>query len=324
MRSSLSCRIALLILFAVPVYAESLVLLGNVQPPLQRGLATLSAVQSSFYAEAAVTNSRFRFHGLKPGGYTLNVLDPEWGVTQQTIQVTPSFSNAAGQVHVEVKLNRSHASRHERVQKGSSVSVSSLKVSPKAKATLRKAHRKLGAGAEKEGIALLHKAVELSPTFIEAWNELGTIAYKSEQYKVAEGYFRTALEHEPLAFAPMVNLGGALLSQSRFEEALAYNLMAWNMQPRDALANSQLGMNYFHKQQFTKALEYLRRAKDADRGHFSYPQVFLAEIYGKQGNLEEARQELKELLSLHPDSPVAVIASAALHKLDQAMQNNLE
>jgi len=307
---------ALFVLVASHSTAETLELRGELKPALRAGRAILSAVESPFYAEAAVVDSRFRFPKLAAGSYNLTVLDPSWGMTRKTVQVTPSFADEAGRVRVLVDLDRSEANRGLRVQAQSTVSVASLKVPAKARAALQRARKKLGRGAEAEGIALLERAVELAPSFTEAWNELGTIAYKAGEYVRAEERFRSALEHEPLAFAPLVNLGGALLSQQRYDEALSFNMMARSMRPEDALANSQLGMNYFYKGLMYKAREYLLRAKEADRGHFSYPQLFLAEVYAKQGDIEEARQELEEMLELHPDAPVAMMVRSALERLE--------
>lgn len=306
---------ALLVFVAAHSSAETLELRGELKPALRAGRAILSAVQSPFYAEAAVADSRFRFPKLEPGAYTLTVLDPSWGMTRKTVQVTPSFADENGRVLVLVDLDRSEANRSLRVKGQSTVSAASLKVPAKARAALQKARRKMGRGDEAGGIAMLERAVEIAPSFTEAWNELGTIAYKAGDYVRAEECFRNALEHEPLAYAPLVNLGGALLSQQRYDEALSFNMMARSMRPDDALANSQLGMNYFYKGLMYKAREYLLRAKEADRGHFSYPQLFLAEVYAKQGEIEEARHELEEMLELHPDAPVAMIVRSALDRL---------
>ena len=298
--------------------AQSLDLIGKVSPPIERGRATLSAVQSPFYVESTVRASQFVFRSLAPGGYTLVVMDPTWGLTRQTVQVTESFADKQGRVHVEVDLDRSAVTRARRVEDEGTVSVAALKVTPKARSAVRKAHARFGKGDREGAIALLQKAVEISPSFTQAWNELGTVAYKSGRYSEAERYFRTALEHDPLAFEPLVNLGGALLSQNRFDDALNFNLAAQGMRPDSALANSQLGINFFYKDQFHKAREFLVRAKQADPSHFSYPQLFLAEIYGKQGKLAEARNELDEMLRLHPDAPVTDLARNALRKMDQA------
>lgn len=308
---------AIAVLACLPVAAETLSLVGALAPRLDRGIAAISAVESPFYDEVPVRNGGFSFRGLEAGPYTLTVMDPEWGVTRKTVQVTPSFADASGRVRVQVDLERSDAARSRRVEQQGTVSVSALKVSEKARAARRKAQRRLRKGDETGGVALLLKAVEISPSFTEAWNELGTISYKAGRYVEAEERFRKALESEPLAYAPMVNLGGALLSQNRIEDALSFNLMARSMQPEDALANSQLGMNFFYKGQFQKAREFLLRAKEADPSHFSYPQLFLADIHAKQGRLPEARAELKEILRLHPDASVAAIAREALRKLEE-------
>lgn len=297
--------------------AETLSLVGRVVPHLERGVAVISAVQSPYYDEARVRNGAFAFRGLRAGSYTLTVMDPTWGVTRKTVQVTPSFADAGGRVRVELSLEQSDDGRSRRVQQQATVSMAALKVSPKAEAARRKSKSRFAKGDEEGGVALLLKAVEISPSYADAWNELGTISYKAGRYVEAEERFRKALEHEPLAFAPMVNLGGVLLSQNRFDEALSFNLMARSMQPGDALANSQLGMNFFYKGQIQKALEYLLRAKEADPGHFSHPQLFLADIYGKLGRLKEARRELEETLRLHPDSSAAVIAREGLRKLEE-------
>ena len=312
---------ATLVLWALAVTAatgQALDLIGRVSPPLERGQATVSAVQSPFYAESPVRGSQFVFRSLAPGGYTLIVMDPAWGLTRQTVQVTESFADERGRVHVEVDLDRSAVTRARRVQGQGTVSVADLKVTPKARAAVRKAHARFGKGDEEGALALLERAVEISPSFTQAWNELGTVAYKSGRYEDAERYFRTALEHDPLAFEPLVNLGGTLLSQNRFDDALNFNLAAQGMRPDSALANSQLGINFFYKGQFQKAREFLLRAKQADPSHFSYPQLFLAEIYGKQGKLAEARSELDEMLRLHPDAPVTDMARNALRKMDEA------
>ena len=318
MTAGLQRAVVMALAVAAPTAAAQLALHGRVSPPLDRGLAAIAAVESPFYRETPVRNSAFAFRSLEPGAYSLTVMDPKWGVTRKTVQVTPSFADPGGRVRVQIDLERSSPGRSERLRRQSTVSVAELSVSPKARAAHRKAQARFGRGDERGGVELLLRAVEISPAFTEAWNELGTVSYKAGRYEEAEERFRKALEHEPLAFAPMVNLGGTLLSRGRYEDALAFNLMARSMQPEDALANSQLGMNFYYKGQFQKAREYLLRAKEADPVHFSHPQVFLADIYAQQGRPADARTELEEILRLHPDAPVAVFARNALARLEDA------
>jgi tetratricopeptide (TPR) repeat protein len=60
-----------------------------------------------------------------------------------------------------------------------------------------------------------------------------------------------------------VNLGGVLLYTGKHEEALKFNKYAVETRPRDALANSQLGMTYFLLNQDDEALEYLNAARSS-------------------------------------------------------------
>ena len=311
---------ALVLLCAAAASAGTLALRGSVTPELPRGVAVISAVERAFYDEAPVRNSAFAFRKLEPGAYALTVFEPQWGVTSRTVQVTLSLADGSGRVQVEIALERSEAARRRNLGRENSVSLGELAVSAKARAAFRASRRRLTKGDREGSIARLQQAVELSPGFVEAWNELGTLAYKADDYEQAEEYFRAALRHDPQAFAPLVNLGGALLSQQRIDDALPYNLMAQSMRPDDALANAQLGMNFFYKQEFDRARKHLVRAKEADRAHFSHPQFFLAEIHARAGKLQAARRELEELMRLHAGSPAAESARQALARLKAAMQ----
>lgn len=83
---------------------------------------------------------------------------------------------------------------------------------------------------------------------------------------------------------------------------MKYNQYAAAERPDDALANSQLGQNYFFLGDFEKALKYLQEAKRLDPSHFSQPQLVLAEIHLRRGETRDAIEELKDLLARHPDS----------------------
>src|SRR5690606_21594880 len=103
----------------------------------------------------------------------------------------------------------------------------------------------------------------------------------------AERHFRRALKEDPSSYPPLVNLGGALLALGKHEEALKINERAVRRAPEDALAHSQLGMSYVQARDFAKAELHLRQAIALDPGHFSAPQLVLADLYLIQGRLKE-------------------------------------
>jgi tetratricopeptide (TPR) repeat protein len=157
--------------------------------------------------------------------------------------------------------------------------------------------------------------VELAPQFSGAWNTLGTIAYQTRAFPRAEECFRRALEAEPGAFEPLVNLGGVLLTLLRLEEALRFNTYAVAARPNDALANSQLGMTYFYLGRLELARKHLKLARNRDPAHFSHPQLLLAEIDLREKNWKGAADNLEDFLHQHPDWPTREKVRAAIRSL---------
>jgi tetratricopeptide (TPR) repeat protein len=147
--------------------------------------------------------------------------------------------------------------------------------------------------------------VKIAPQFAAAWNQLGTMAYQRQRYIDAEADFRKALDADPEAFEPLVNLGGVLLNLGRPGEAVAYNQRAVARRPNNALANSQLGLTWFELNDTDEAEKYLKAAIRLDPAHFSHPQLTLAEIYLRRGDRAGAVAALKQFVELHPDAPEA-------------------
>jgi Tfp pilus assembly protein PilF len=85
--------------------------------------------------------------------------------------------------------------------------------------------------------------------------------------------------------------------------------------PNDALANSQLGMNYFALGKMDLAEKYLLEAVRLDPAHFSHPQLLLAEIYLRKNDRARAAAQLEDFLNRHPDWPSADQMRNAITKL---------
>jgi tetratricopeptide (TPR) repeat protein len=66
-----------------------------------------------------------------------------------------------------------------------------------------------------------------------------------------------------------------------------------------------LGQSYFYLGRLDEAERHLKQAKLLEPNHFSYPQVFLVEIYARRNQLPAAIREIEEFLKLHPDSETA-------------------
>ncbi|MBM3792085.1 MAG: tetratricopeptide repeat protein [Acidobacteria bacterium] len=249
----------------------------------------------------------FRFKKIAPGTYNLIVKVPRTGEIRKTIEVGPSSADSRRRVVVSFRMERSPQSEQDHT-----VPVVRLAIPEQAVREYRRAWACLAKNDVEEAVLRLRKAVEIAPQFVEAWNQLGTIAYTSGRYSEAEGCFTKALERDPEAYEPLVNLGGTLLALDRLEESWTLNQKAVRMRPDDPLAHSQLGQSLYFLGRLDEAEAPLRQAKSLDPGHFTLPQLVLAAICQRRGDLAGAARELEEFLHHHPDSARAPRVRAEL------------
>ena len=300
---------------AVLAAEPRLELRGSIQPPQRAAVALYGAITPFHRRTFSDLKGRFAFKNIPAGSYTVSVFHPRRGESRTTVEVTPSFADQRGRVAVTVRLSPSEASRKRALVNSNTVEARDLGLSPKAASLLRKAQRKLGKGRADAAIQDLRQAVEISEGFVEAWNLMGTIFYQRAEYPRAEESFRKAVALDGDAFEPAVNLGGTLLSMNRPSDAMPYNDFAVSARPESALANSQMGINYFLLGQDGEALLYLDKAKQLDPSHFSHPQLILAQIHARQGRPGAALRELKDFLARHPDSPLRGRVQAGIQRL---------
>ncbi len=242
-------------------------------------------------------SGKFKFKKLQPDMFTLIVYIPRAGEYRKTVEVSPGLADKSKRVSVEVDFRPNLGSRALR-----NTSVDRLRIPETALKEYEKSRKKLGSRDAEGAIAHLKRTVEMAPQFVEAWNTLGTLAYKAADYPLAESYFREALKRDPEYYPAVVNLGGALLTQGKVRDSLPFNLEAVRSRPDEALAHSQLGLSYFYLEQFAEAEAHLKVAISLDPGHFSYPQLPLAEIYLRRKDFDAAAGQLHQFLSLHPDA----------------------
>ncbi|HYL96428.1 MAG TPA: tetratricopeptide repeat protein, partial [Terriglobales bacterium] len=250
-------------------------IVGQIQP---RGRAFLSlhSATTPFTTTAQSDGAgRFHFRRLVRGAYTLTVLLPGLGEARQTIDIGPSLADSKRRVAVTLNMNDPALVSVEALQRRVVVSAKDLTIPLRARREFDEGQKKLSQKDTAAAIEHLKLAVAEAPQFWIAWNALGTIAYQTHDVARAETCFREALKQNPAAFEPTVNLGGVLLTSGKWREALAYNQRAVAARPHDALANSQLGMNYYFLLDLEQAVPYLSVAKQIDPGHFSYPQLIL-------------------------------------------------
>lgn len=259
----------------------------------------LRSVRTPYTTNTLVGPSgRFSFKDLPPGPYRITISVPNWGEMEKSIDIGPSFADRENRIEREFRFKPAYQTQASDV-----VSIKQLTVPDKAKDEYREALEELEERDTDKAIEHLEKAVEIAPHYSDAWNRLGTISFVSQDFAEAEQYFRTAIDHDPGSFSPVVNLGAALYAQGKIEESLEFNRKAVAMNPQDPLANSQLGLSYLALKNYEEAEDCLLKCKSLDPAHFSHPQVTLAELYRQTGDIEGMSRELREFIHYHPDDP---------------------
>lgn len=304
---------ALALVLAARAGERTLELWGRIEPPPRLVEVSLHGAYTPFVATTqAGPDGRFRFRRLAQGTYTISVFRQGVGEVRRTVEVTPQFADARGRVEILIHFEPGGA------EEANVVSVRQLSIPNNALKEYERAQARLGERDVEGAVRCLERAVELAPQFSIAWNHLGTIAYQSGRYPDAEKYFRKALEQDPAAYSPLVNLGGVLLNLNRPKEAVEYNRRAVRERPDDALANSQLGTDYYFLGDLDQAEKYLRTAKRLDPSHFSNPQLLLAEIRRRRGDRAGAIRELEDFLARRPEAPKAGAVRRQIEKLKSA------
>lgn len=284
---------------------------GTLVPAAQASVSLHGSTLPFHASTLAGPDGKFRFKRIDAGVYTVIVFIPGRGEVRKTIDVGPSVAGKNNRVEIALRLDDSKMTP----DRSSVVSLRQLSIPAAAHNEYTKASRKLETRDIEGAIRHLNRAVEIAPQFAAAWNHLGTIAYQTRRYEDAEKLFRRSLEADSNAYEPLVNLGGVLVTLGRFDEAWKYNLHAVLRRPNDALAQSQMGQTYFGLNRFDLAEKYLLEAIRLDPGHFSHPQLVLADIYFQRGQKDKAANVLDDFLRRHPDWPMAEKLRDTISKL---------
>jgi tetratricopeptide (TPR) repeat protein len=280
-------------------------LTGRIEPPAAVPVFLHGATAPFESSTESGPDGRFRFHKISAGTYTLAISTAVRGQVLQTIELSPGTVDSKGRLDILLRIDDSRLESEGVRNSGATVSATVLSIPDRAIREYEEARRCLTRRDTDRASAHLSRAVEIAPQFVAAWNQLGVMAYQAQRYSDAEAKFRRALDADPEAFEPLVNLGGVLLNLARPKEALGYNQRAITRRPNNALANSQLGLTYFLLNDPDPAEKYLKIAIQLDPAHFSHPQLTLAEIYLRRGDRPSALGQLRAFLEQHPDSPQA-------------------
>lgn len=178
---------------------------------------------------------------------------------------------------------------------------------------------KAGASIKKkdydQAISFLRQILNTDPKDFEAWSELGTALLSQDKADDAESAYMRALAEKPNYMFALINLGKLRLIQKQYEKAVEILDQAVRVQPRSATANYYLGEAYLQIKKGSKAVVYLREALNLDPVGRADAHLRLATLYNAAGLKDKAAAEYEDFLKKKPDHP-------AKKKLQQYIEQN--
>ena len=97
--------------------------------------------------------------------------------------------------------------------------------------------------------------IEETPAGMTALVQLGNVYLTAAKPEEAEGYYRTAIEHDPLNFIAVTNVGAACLDRKEFGEAIRLFDQALERNPYYVNAHYDRALAYFQQSDTERAFQ---------------------------------------------------------------------
>ena len=163
-----------------------------------------------------------------------------------------------------------------------------------------------------KAIEAYQKVIELDPTYVEAYNNMGIIYQMLGNADRAFGAYQKATEINPRYEKGYNNLGILLLLKGRYEEALEAFEKALAVNPNNIESHINLGILYKKKGQWEKAIESYQKALAIDPLH-KETHYNIALLYEQLENLELAITHYQQFIQLSSKSHPELVSRVQRH-----------
>ena len=148
-------------------------------------------------------------------------------------------------------------------------------------------------------LACYHEAVALDPNYAEAFNNLGFVCIRRQDYEDAERYLSRAVAINPALANAHYNFGTLLQQTGRSDQALDSFQKATALEPNNAEAHYSLGSLYLQLGRDVEAITHFRDAVDISPNHFMAHHG-LGMAYQRLDRLDEALDSIARTIALNP------------------------
>jgi tetratricopeptide (TPR) repeat protein len=271
---------------------------------------------NSSYADG---QGRFGFYNLVANEYTISVDDDAYEPFTENINVNPDTSPMTfAQVMLIPRANAKKDPLPGRVEGSNPYLIDpAAYYSHFPKKTLKEFDKGRDADQKSnhdEAIQHYLKALEYSPDFYPAHNNLGTIYLSRQNFDAAETQFEAALKTNQNDGQAHFNLANVLLFTERYGDAEREIDEGLQRRPDSAFGTFLQGLVYTHTNRLDLAEKSLQSALKIDP-KMSQAYLQLVNLYLQQKRTPEAIAELEAYLKAFPDSPLSQKARETLKRL---------
>ncbi len=151
----------------------------------------------------------------------------------------------------------------------------------------------------KAGIGYLKTAVKLTPSFTDAWNQMGIAYARLKNPQEAIKCYNEGLKYNVNDPTVHNNLGTVYFTAGKYNEALAEFQEAVRLNPRYSEAWTNIGSCYGSGQQFDNAISNFEKAISVDPNN-AMANYYLGITWRSKGNETLAQQYLNQAYALNP------------------------
>jgi len=189
------------------------------------------------------------------------------------------------------------------------------------------AHNVLGSvylaqGKGEESIREFDRAIELDPSLADAHMKKGISNLLAGDSAEAEADFINAVEHAPDILNTRIMLARYYIREKRFDDAIKTLNEGLKDNKDDALLYNVMGVAYAGSANNTAAEQNFKKAVAADAG-FILSYFNLADVYRKDGRLQDALAQYKRVLSIDENNLRALLMIAEIMEKDKRYEDAL-
>ena len=202
------------------------------------------------------------------------------------------------------------------------VSAANLKAPPAAHDEYKKACGEVRAKRLDGAEAHVRKAIDLSPDYPGAWALLGQVLEANQKFDDAK-YACARATAVDASYAPgYLCLSDLAAQKNDWQASLDFADRSLSLDPiQNAYGHFYTAVAQMHLGKISQAESSAQDAVDADRQH-RVPQVhlLLAQIYGSEGDLKNAAEQLRTYLKVAHNPPDAADVKKSLAQLNSQIQ----